>query len=87
MANININRQVSDVFYRYKMPRLIAKVNNNISSIHASLYRLMSIFVIDLSHYINNNLIFLHKDEREVACVDATVTVDDVTYYGTWLYT
>ena len=25
MAAININRQVEDVFYRYKMPRLIAK--------------------------------------------------------------
>jgi translation initiation factor 5 len=26
MANVNVNRNVSDVFYRYKMPRLIAKV-------------------------------------------------------------
>ena len=26
MANLNINRNVTDVFYRYKMPRLIAKV-------------------------------------------------------------
>jgi len=26
MANLNVNRNVSDAFYRYKMPRLIAKV-------------------------------------------------------------
>lgn len=26
MANVNINRNVTDVFYRYKMPRLVAKV-------------------------------------------------------------
>lgn len=26
MANLNINRSVSDAFYRYKMPRLLAKV-------------------------------------------------------------
>eukprot|EP00918_Siedleckia_nematoides_P099621 GHVU01217839.1.p1 GENE.GHVU01217839.1~~GHVU01217839.1.p1 ORF type:complete len:435 (+),score=99.70 GHVU01217839.1:328-1632(+) len=26
MANLNINRQVTDQFYRYKMPRIIAKV-------------------------------------------------------------
>ena len=27
MANINVNRNVTDTFYRYKMPKLIAKVN------------------------------------------------------------
>jgi len=26
MANLNVNRGVTDAFYRYKMPRLIAKV-------------------------------------------------------------
>ena len=26
MANLNVNRSVTDAFYRYKMPRLIAKV-------------------------------------------------------------
>lgn len=26
MATVNVNRSVSDVFYRYKMPRLMAKV-------------------------------------------------------------
>jgi len=26
MAALNVNRNVSDVFYRYKMPRLLAKV-------------------------------------------------------------
>lgn len=26
MGSLNVNRNVSDAFYRYKMPRLIAKV-------------------------------------------------------------
>lgn len=26
MGSVNVNRNVSDVFYRYKMPRLLAKV-------------------------------------------------------------
>ena len=26
MAMINVNRQTNDMFYRYKMPKLIAKV-------------------------------------------------------------
>lgn len=26
MASLNVNRAVSDPFYRYKMPRIIAKV-------------------------------------------------------------
>lgn len=26
--SVNVNRSVSDQFYRYKMPRLIAKVNS-----------------------------------------------------------
>ena len=27
MANVNVNRSVTDQFYRYKMPRIIAKVS------------------------------------------------------------
>lgn len=26
MGSVNVNRNVSDVFYRYKMPRIMAKV-------------------------------------------------------------
>lgn len=26
MGSVNVNRNVSDAFYRYKMPRLVAKV-------------------------------------------------------------
>ena len=40
MANININSEVADQFYRYKMPRLIAKVNTwNNSEVADQFYR------------------------------------------------
>lgn len=49
MAMININRQTNDMFYRYKMPKLAAKVEGtgngiktvlvNVSAIAKALYR------------------------------------------------
>lgn len=32
MANVNVNRKVTDQFYRYKMPKLIAKVRCTVLS-------------------------------------------------------
>lgn len=33
--SVNVNRSVSDQFYRYKMPRLIAKVQLFITHFHS----------------------------------------------------
>jgi len=32
MATVNVNTEVTDQFYRYKMPKIIAKVNKQIFS-------------------------------------------------------
>ena len=37
MANVNVNRKVTDQFYRYKMPKLIAKVSCTVCTVVLSL--------------------------------------------------
>ena len=39
MAALNVNRNVSDVFYRYKMPRLLAKVEGKGNGIKTGMLR------------------------------------------------
>lgn len=43
--SVNVNRSVSDQFYRYKMPRLIAKVNSQAIFLISNLF---GWFLIDL---------------------------------------
>ena len=41
MANVNVNRKVTDQFYRYKMPKLIAKVRCTVCSTVAGLAQVL----------------------------------------------
>ena len=43
MANLNVNRNVADPFYRYKMPRIIAKVKKCCNLIVVYIF-LLSVF-------------------------------------------
>ena len=43
MAMININRQTNDMFYRYKMPKLLAKVEGTGNGIKTVLVNLSAI--------------------------------------------
>lgn len=56
--SVNVNRSVSDQFYRYKMPRLIAKVNRSPSSsssvctsFRKTFQEIMFLFVLFLRQY------------------------------------
>ena len=43
MAMINVNRQANDIFYRYKMPKLIAKVEGTGNGIKTVLVNMTAI--------------------------------------------
>ncbi len=43
MAMINVNRQTNDMFYRYKMPKLIAKVEGTGNGIKTVLVNISAV--------------------------------------------
>ena len=71
MALLNVNREVQDTFYRYKMPGIIAKVSNSNISRHA--YEVSEAgIVIDLFILILIIIIILQEPKSCRACISRT---------------